>query len=187
MHSRLLPFLVALSVGTCLGLPRAVGAGEEEPRLVFACASDNDLYRVLAQCGMKCPRHDDPMAAVHAAPDGSGVLLLADQYPHQTQSIDAAVFELAAHFLQQKRLGVFLPSQVEFAVSDDGKSFRTVATLAHDVPRSEAGPLMRTIAADNLDLTARYVRVLAHKTGAVGRDWLFVDEILVNPPKDARP
>ncbi|NQT12851.1 MAG: hypothetical protein HQ582_08880, partial [Planctomycetes bacterium] len=96
MHSRLLPFLVALSVGTCLGLPRAVGAGEEEPRLVFSCAADNDLYRVLAQCGMKCPRHDNPLAAVHAAPDGSGVLLLADQYPHQTQSIDPAVFELAA-------------------------------------------------------------------------------------------
>jgi len=97
------------------------------------------------------------------------------------------IHTLAAHFLQQKRLGIFLPSQVEFAVSDDGKSFRTVATLAHDVPKSEAGPLMRTIAADNLDFTTRYVRVRAHKTGAVGRDWLFVDEILVNPPKDARP
>ena len=71
----------------------------------------------------------------------------------------------------------------EGAVSDDGKSFRTVAMSTHDVPKSEAGPLMRTITAGNLDLTARHVRVRAKKTGTVGRVWLFVDEILVNPKK----
>ena len=97
------------------------------------------------------------------------------------------IHTLAAHFLQQKSLGIYLPKQVEFAVSDDGKSFRTVATLAHDVPNSEAGPLMLTIAAEHLDVVARYVRVRAKKTGAPGRDWLFVDEILVNPAKQMRP
>ena len=91
------------------------------------------------------------------------------------------VHTLAAHFLQQTKIGIFLPAQVEFAVSDDGKAFRTVATLTHDVPKDEPGPLMRTIAAVNLDLATRYVRVRAKKTGTVGKDWLFVDEILVNP------
>lgn len=91
------------------------------------------------------------------------------------------IHTLAAHFLQQKSLGIYLPKRVEFAVSDDGKSFRKIATLAHNVPKSEAGPLMRTIAAEDLDLAARYVRVRAKKTGTAGRDWLFVDEILVNP------
>ncbi len=93
------------------------------------------------------------------------------------------IHTVAPHFLQQKTLGIYLPKQVELSVSDDGKSFRAIASLTHDVAKSEAGPLMRTIGAENLDLTARYVRVRATKTGTVGRDWLFVDEILVNPKK----
>ncbi len=98
------------------------------------------------------------------------------------------VHTLAAHFLQEKRLGIYLPRQVEFAVSTDGKLFRSVTTVAHDVPKSEAGPLMRTLAAENLDVTARYIRVRASKTGTAGRDWLFVDEILVNPStKEPQP
>ena len=91
------------------------------------------------------------------------------------------IHTLAAHFLQQKRLGIYLPKQVEFAVSDDGQSYRTVATLSHDVPKSHASALMRTFAAEHLKVVARYVRVRAQKTGTVNRDWLFVDEILVNP------
>ncbi len=97
-----------------------------------------------------------------------------------------SIHTLAAHFLQEKRLGIFLPERVEFSLSDNGQSFHTVAALGHDVPKSEAGPLMRTIAADKLKATGRYVRVRAKKTGTPGRDWLFVDEILVNPEKQVR-
>jgi hypothetical protein len=52
-------------------------------------------------------------------------------------------------------LGVLLPKQVEFVVSNNGKAFRTVATLTHNVPRGEWRRLMRTVAAENLDVAAR--------------------------------
>ena len=32
------------------------------PTPVFCCAEENDLFRVLERCGMRCPRYDDPMA-----------------------------------------------------------------------------------------------------------------------------
>ena len=78
----------------------------------------------------------------------------------------------------------------EFAVSDEGTGFQTVATLGHDVPQREQGPLTRILAAEDLKVTARYVRVRAASLGTIPdwhhsaglKVWLFVDEILVNPP-----
>jgi hypothetical protein len=80
----------------------ALGAKPDCP--VFSCAADNDLYRVLTDCGLKCPRYDSPQAAVEAACDGGGVLLLADGYPQRTQSIAPELFALAA----KKRLRLYV-------------------------------------------------------------------------------
>jgi hypothetical protein len=90
---------------------------------------------------------------------------------------------VAGHFLQQTKIGIFLPKQIEIAVSDDGRSFRTAATVTPKTSKDEPGPLVETIGADKLDLVARYARVRAGKVGPPGRGWLFVDEILVNPKK----
>jgi len=84
----------------------AVAAEKSVP--VFSCATDNDLYRVLADCGLKCPRHDTPTAAVEAASEGAGVLLLADGYPAKTQQIAPQVFKIAAR--KKLRLYVEYPS-----------------------------------------------------------------------------
>lgn len=84
----------------------AVAAEKSAP--VFSCAADNDLYRVLADSGMKCPRHATPAAAVEAAPEGAGVLLLADGYPANTQQIPPKVFETAAR--KKLRLYVEYPA-----------------------------------------------------------------------------
>ena len=147
---------------------------------------------------------DRPVVLAAEPTRGPGVPCLVDGFQQEgtelenscwlafhTSDLDATIdlgeptkiHTVAAHFLQQKKIGIYLPQQVEVSVSDDGKSFRPVATLTHDVPRNEAGPLMRTISADDVDLTARYVRVHAKKAGTAGRDWLFVDEVLVNPKK----
>lgn len=96
---------------------------------------------------------------------------------------------LAAEFRQSPDVGVFLPAEVEFALSDDGKQYRNVATLRPDVSPKEPGPLSHTMTTDALNVRARFVRVRARNLGTIpdwhrarGRKaWLFVGELLVNP------
>lgn len=104
------------------------------------------------------------------------------------------VSRLAADFLQDTAGGIYLPREVEFAISDDGKLFRTVATVKNDVAPSERGPLTRTLRTDPLDIRARFVRVIARtidtipsgQPAAGAQAWLFVDELLVNPRENGR-
>jgi hypothetical protein len=69
----------------------AAGAG-----FYLACREDNDLYRALLGGGTKCVRFETPAEAVKAAPQGAGVLALADGYPSKTTAVDAACFAEAA-------------------------------------------------------------------------------------------
>ncbi|MEI6783727.1 MAG: hypothetical protein WCQ21_22780, partial [Verrucomicrobiota bacterium] len=69
-----------------------------------ACAADNDLFRVASENGLDPKRFDSPQAAVEAAGEGDGVLLLASGYPAKTTALDAALFEKAA----QKKLRVYV-------------------------------------------------------------------------------
>jgi len=65
-------------------------------KLVFACAADNDLYRVMTAAGGLYPRYASAAEAVRQAPAGAGLLILADGYPRKTTSIAPAVFDQAA-------------------------------------------------------------------------------------------
>lgn len=103
---------------------------------------------------------------------------------------ETRIRSLGGSFLQVVGAGIFLPTSVRFDVSSDGETFRTVATVTHDVPARENGPVLRTLSADALDLRARFVRVHAvsiktipdwHATAPGIPAWLFVDEILVDP------
>ncbi|MBM3848168.1 MAG: hypothetical protein FJ405_18010, partial [Verrucomicrobia bacterium] len=97
---------------------------------------------------------------------------------------------LAAHFLQDTAGGIYLPTEVEFAVADEnGKSFRTLARVKHSIPTSETGPLVHMFSAPGLKTSGRYVRIRATNVGQIpaghpaanAQAWLFVDELLVNP------
>ncbi len=76
--------------------------------LFFSCSADNDLLRVASENGMDVKRFDTPQAAVEAAGEGDGVLLLADGYPAKTTALDAALFQKAAG--KRLRLYVEYPS-----------------------------------------------------------------------------
>ena len=98
-----------LSLAVALLCMASFVRAQEPSAFVFACRPDNDLYRALsAGTGRVAPRFDDPARAVAHAPEGAGVLLLADGYPTKTTALDAALFEAAAK--KSLRLFVEFPS-----------------------------------------------------------------------------
>ena len=54
----------------------------------------NDLVLVMQESGIAFQRHDTPEQAVGAAPDASGVMLLADGYPETTQTLSEEFFDV---------------------------------------------------------------------------------------------
>ena len=72
--------------------------------LVLVCDDQNDLYRGLVAGGESIARFPTIDEAIEAAPNGAGLLLLADGYPtHRTEVTDAQL-EAA----RQKKLNVLV-------------------------------------------------------------------------------
>ena len=85
--------------------------------------------------------------------------------------------EVTADFIQWFSAWVWLPARVEIALSDDGREFRTIATLQNDYPERAERPEFRAFGWQGKD-QARYVRYRAIRNGRPG-GWLFTDEIIV--------
>ena len=100
-----------------------LAAAETRHPLAFVCGEANDLYRVAKASGVACSRFDQAEEAVARAPKGSGVLILADAYPHQTTPIDSQVYQAAAH----KRLRLY----IEFPASVPGLNVGEPQQVAH--------------------------------------------------------
>ncbi|MEX0776843.1 MAG: discoidin domain-containing protein, partial [Phycisphaeraceae bacterium] len=86
--------------------------------------------------------------------------------------------EVSATFMQHAYSRVRIPQTMQIHVSDDGKAFNKVATVAHEP--SNAGEMIKTLSAKLDGAKGRHVRVVAPNQGG----WLFVDEIVVNPQQD---
>jgi hypothetical protein len=78
------------------------------------------------------------------------------------------------------------PKQVQFELSDDGKTFQPLITVENKVPPEDRGPVTQELGAD-VNANARYVRVSA-KTGGPLPAWhesagqpthIFIDEVIV--------
>lgn len=85
--------------------------------------------------------------------------------------------EITADFIQWYTAWIWLPARVEIAVSDDGKNFRTLASVANDYPETEERPEFRAFGWKGSD-RGRYIRYRALRNGRTG-GWLFTDEIVV--------
>jgi hypothetical protein len=86
---------------------------------------------------------------------------------------------IAGRFLTYKLKNIFLPTSVEFSVSDDGKIFRTLKTITMDQYLNDRYDCwIDMAAADHLNENARFIRIYA--INGIGQ-WIFTDEILVNP------
>jgi hexosaminidase len=97
------------------------------------------------------------------------------------------VSRVAARFLEHPAAWIFLPLRVETAVSPDGRSW--TASVVSDRPFAGDLTVLGSHEADArfLPLPVRYVRLVARgigacppgHTGAGGKAWLFIDEIVV--------
>lgn len=99
-----------------------------------------------------------------------------------------SVKKLSATFGQQRAWWIFLPTHVEYELSNDGKNFEHAAKVGHDISVEHEGAVLHAFEA-KLDEAkrARYVRMKAKSLGvcppghpgAGGKAWVFVDEIVV--------
>lgn len=95
------------------------------------------------------------------------------------------VSQISSSYFQHIGYRIFLPTQVEYAVSQDGKNFTTVKVV--EKPNQEEGILHKEITAAIPATQARYVKVTARNVGtapaqyrsAGQQTWLMVDELRV--------
>ncbi len=93
---------------------------------------------------------------------------------------------VACSFLQDQAAWIFLPAEVELAVSSDGDRYEVVGRFERR-PEPDPAQETRELAAGFAPRTARHVRVRARTVGpcppwhpgAGGESWLFVDELVV--------
>jgi predicted alpha-1,2-mannosidase len=94
---------------------------------------------------------------------------------------------IAAGFLQDQNSWIFMPQEVEIALSADGVDFEIVGVIPNDVSAEADGAIVKDFSKEGVNRRARYVRVRArnmglcpgwHK-GAGRKAWIFSDEIVI--------
>lgn len=96
------------------------------------------------------------------------------------------IHRLAGSFLQDQNSWIFMPTQVEFFVSNDGKSFKSVGVVKNEVPVDADDAVIQELEVVK-DVKARYVRMVAKSlgtcpewhVGAGGAAWTFCDEFII--------
>jgi len=108
---------IAVLALAAASFPPCAAAGPAST-LVFCCRADNDLYVALpATIRRRAARFAEPGAAVAAAPQGAGVLILADGYPDRTTPLEEALFREASR--KGLRLFVEYPARLPGVVTGE--------------------------------------------------------------------
>jgi len=97
------------------------------------------------------------------------------------------VSTFAVGFLQDANSWIFMPSQVEFFVSNDGINFKSAGVVKNDIPTDKNGTLLKNFSLNVPAAEAHYVKVVATSLGTcpLGHKgypnacWIFCDEITV--------
>ncbi|HEY8559367.1 MAG TPA: GH92 family glycosyl hydrolase [Pyrinomonadaceae bacterium] len=100
---------------------------------------------------------------------------------------ETEIRRLGGGFLQDARPWIWMPTRIEFEVSDDNRNFRKVASIKTDVAIDDMKPQIRDYVREIAPVKARYVRVRAYNSGKIpawhpgaGDDaFIFVDEIII--------
>ena len=92
----------AIALALVVARPDALIAAPRQ--LVFSSSSENDLYKAIAAGGQSYMRRETPAAAIDAAPEGSAVLILADEYPAKRAQVPLELYARA----RSKRLRLYV-------------------------------------------------------------------------------
>ena len=111
-----------------------------------------------------------------------GVDLVATVDLSEVQEIN----RLAGSFLQDQKSWIFMPKQVEFFVSNDGKNFKSIGVMDNTISQETEDPVLHEFSF-NKKLSARYIKMVATKidacpdwhVGAGEPGWIFCDEIVI--------
>ncbi|MGD8538021.1 MAG: GH92 family glycosyl hydrolase [Candidatus Aminicenantes bacterium] len=98
-----------------------------------------------------------------------------------------SIKRIATGFLQDQNSWIFMPLEVEYAVSEDGKNFRVIGTSTNDISPEEDGTVRKDFGLSFRATRARFVRIRAKSRkicppwhpGSGNKAWIFADEILI--------
>jgi hypothetical protein len=95
---------------------------------------------------------------------------------------------LSAGFLQDERSWIFMPVEVDFFLSTDGKTYKHIVTVDNTVSETDEQVQIKEFSSAIRKQKARYVKIKARNFGRLpdwhpgkgGESFLFVDEISVD-------
>ena len=93
--------------------------------------------------------------------------------------------KIAAGFLQDIKSWIWFPTEVEYAVSADGKEFKVVGTIKNTFPDNDYTQTIKDFSL-NINTNCRYIKVNAKNYGKIpswhlgsgGDAFIFIDEII---------
>lgn len=97
------------------------------------------------------------------------------------------ISKISAGFLQNTNSWIFLPSVIEYSVSNDGTSYKTVGKYEIPIASENREVSINEITLNLSETHARYIRVYAKNVGVCpdwhigkgGKTWVFIDEIVI--------
>lgn len=101
-------------------------------------------------------------------------------------SEDEKVRRVGANFIQDSRAWIFMPSEVEYYVSNDGENFAFLEVVKNDVPQKDEQVRQKTFFTSK-PIGGRFIKVVAKNIkknpawhlSAGEKAWIFSDEIVI--------
>ena len=95
--------------------------------------------------------------------------------------------KISSEYLQNIGSWAFMPAEVTYSFSTNGKDYKDTVTVKNDVPADKKGTIIKDFTQELKKIKARYIKISAKSVGlcpeghpgAGQKAWLFCDEIVV--------
>lgn len=95
---------------------------------------------------------------------------------------------ITASFLHDTKSWIFIPEEIEIAISEDGSLFESIKIINNTEEAHSNGKFLKEFNVKVKNITTRYIKVKAKSIGvcpdwhrgAGGKAWIFIDEIIVD-------